>query len=630
MENQTPSLRRSTRQFKLLVKLNDYVLSSNVKYGIKKFVNYSKLKGDNLCFATTLNKYVEQPCLSDVFSDPNWVEDMNNEIEALIHSSSDTNLKHSQDRIAAEGNGYSQKRTKTKAIGTNTSTGMKKSMKFRVRRWFPLGNCQLGVVKNGSPHMVPHAAKDTLSGHYIHATNRSYTWMGPAQIITDKVKLFVTYQVNGGKIEINDDMWHDIYGSFRIEKQPSKVVYFVNFGTEANELAMLMAQLYSGNLVIIALRNAYHGGSAVTIRLTALNTWKYPIAQGVGGAVELDPRYLKLVYDMVRKAGGVCISHEVQTGFGRTKSHYWGFQTQDVVPDIVTMAKGIRIGLPLGAVVTTPEIAQVMSQKIQFNTFGGNPVCSAGGLEVLKVLDKENRQKHCADVVIEDVKGRGLMVSVKLMTDRKERTLVKAKTAILFENLRVHSPAVEKFLNCNGHMTMLELCQASPVERCVHGLLQYALEFLHIVTLVTDGRKLIVSDTVSNDRSGIAVILDATRGTGYVEPKKNTFKLDNGNSTGVCRVLLGLARDDTLSHILTKLQIGKKLSELIRDSGRHRAANRIVTNPGKASTLAATDAATLTLRCIEKATIANATPITYHSKYLFLSLSSLEESQSKL
>ncbi|GKB04599.1 hypothetical protein Tco_0832742, partial [Tanacetum coccineum] len=76
--------------------------------------------------------------------------------------------------------------------------------------------------------------------------------------------------------------------------------------------------------------------------------------------------------------------------------------------------------------------------------------------------------------------------------------------------------------------------------------------------------------------------------------------------------------------------IGKNLSELIRDSGRHRATNRIVTNPGKASTLAATDAATPTLRCIEKAAITNATPITYHSKYLFLSLSSLEESQSKL
>ncbi|XVF58648.1 hypothetical protein PTKIN_Ptkin07bG0083000 [Pterospermum kingtungense] len=279
-----------------------------------------------------------------------------------------------------------------------------------------------------------------------------------------------------------------------------KVVYFVNSGSEANELAMLMARLYTGNLGMISLRNAYHGGSSSTIGLTALNTWKYPIPegeihhvvnpdpfrgvfgfdathyakdvqdhidygtsgkvagfiaetiQGVGGAVELAPGYLKQVYDIVSKAGGVCIADEVQTGFGRTGSHYWGFETQGVIPDIVTMAKGIGNGLPLGAVVTTPEIANVMAQKIQFNTFGGNPVCSAGGLAVLRVLDKEKRQAHCADVgshlisrlrslqdrhdIIGDVRGRGLMVGVELVTDRKEKTPAKAETAILFEKMR--------------------------------------------------------------------------------------------------------------------------------------------------------------------------------------------------
>lgn len=279
-----------------------------------------------------------------------------------------------------------------------------------------------------------------------------------------------------------------------------KVVYFVNSGTEANELAMLMARLYTGNIEMISLRNAYHGGSSATIGLTALNTWKYSIPQGeihhvinpdpyrgvfgsdssgyakdvqdhidygtsgkvagfiaetiqgVGGAVELAPGYLKLVYDIVHKAGGVCIADEVQTGFGRTGSHYWGFQTQDVLPDIVTMAKGIGNGLPLGAVVTTPEIAEVMAQKIQFNTFGGNPVCSSGGLAVLRVLEKEKRQQHCVDVgshligrlrdlqhrheIIGDVRGRGLMVGIELVTDRKEKTPAKAETLALFEKLR--------------------------------------------------------------------------------------------------------------------------------------------------------------------------------------------------
>ncbi|XP_075654371.1 alanine--glyoxylate aminotransferase 2 homolog 1, mitochondrial [Castanea sativa] len=279
-----------------------------------------------------------------------------------------------------------------------------------------------------------------------------------------------------------------------------KVVYFVNSGSEANELAMMMARLYTGNLGMISLRNAYHGGSSGTLGLTALNTWKYPIPQGeihhvvnpdpyrgvfgsdanryakdlqdhidfgtsgkvagfiaetiqgVGGAVELAPGYLKLVYDIVRKAGGLCIADEVQTGFGRTGSNYWGFETQGIIPDIVTMAKGIGNGLPLGAVVTTPEIASVLAQKIQFNTFGGNPVCSAGGLAVLRVIDQEKRQAHCADVgshllkrlralqqtheIIGDVRGRGLMVGIELVTDRNEKTPAKAETAVLFEKLR--------------------------------------------------------------------------------------------------------------------------------------------------------------------------------------------------
>nr|ACJ85741.1 unknown [Medicago truncatula] len=123
-----------------------------------------------------------------------------------------------------------------------------------------------------------------------------------------------------------------------------------------------------------------------------------------------------------------------------------------VIPDIVTMAKGNGNGLPLGAVVTTPEIASVMAQKIQFNTFGGNPVCSAGGLAVLKVLDNEKRQAHCADVgsrllerlrslqqrhdIIGDVRGRGLMLGVELVTDQKNKTPAKAETAVLFEKLR--------------------------------------------------------------------------------------------------------------------------------------------------------------------------------------------------
>ncbi|CAN6567746.1 unnamed protein product [Malus baccata var. baccata] len=216
-----------------------------------------------------------------------------------------------------------------------------------------------------------------------------------------------------------------------VRREWQAVVYFVNSWIEANELAMLMACLYSGSLDMISLRNAYHGGSSNTIGLTALNTWKYPIPQifgsdansyakdvqdhidygtsgkvagfisetiqGVGGAVELAPGYLKLVYDIVCKAGGVCIADEVQTGFGRTGSHYWGFETQDVIPDIVTMAKGIGNGLSLGALVTTPEIASVLAQKILLMHKTGG-VLEQRGLAVLRVIDKEKRQVHCAYV----------------------------------------------------------------------------------------------------------------------------------------------------------------------------------------------------------------------------------------
>ena len=203
------------------------------------------------------------------------------------------------------------------------------------------------------------------------------------------------------------------YGKMLADKMPGdlSVCYFVNSGSEANDLAMLMARLYTGNYDLIALRNAYHGGSASTMGLTAHSTWKYnyphsfgvhhavvadpyhgpwgrddPDAgakyaadiqsvirhatsgqvagffaesiQGVGGSVVYPDGYLKQVYEHVREAGGVCICRR---SADRLRSHgelFWGFETQGVVPDIVTMAKGIGNGAPLAAVVTTPEIAE--------------------------------------------------------------------------------------------------------------------------------------------------------------------------------------------------------------------------------------------------------------------------------
>jgi len=142
--------------------------------------------------------------------------------------------------------------------------------------WFPLGNCTLSV-KTGSPHIVPPMARDSLgpsellSGRYILVTNRTQTWMGPAQIITDKVKLFLTYQVsawvrivsgssgpqnvnvalgvdnewvNGGQTEVSDNTWHEIGGSFRIEKQPSKVMVYVQGPASGVDLMVAGLQIF--------------------------------------------------------------------------------------------------------------------------------------------------------------------------------------------------------------------------------------------------------------------------------------------------------------------------------------------------------------------------------------------------
>lgn len=284
-----------------------------------------------------------------------------------------------------------------------------------------------------------------------------------------------------------------------------KVCYFVNSGSEANDLALLMARLYTGNYDVIALRNAYHGGNSAGMSVTAHSTWKFNVPhsfgvhhaqapycyrgnygyedpeagkkyaddvksvidyatsgkiaafiaesiQGVGGFVVFPDGYLKQTYEHVRAAGGVCIADEVQTGFGRTGTHFWGFETQGVIPDIVTMAKSIGNGAPLAAVVTTPEIANVLAQKIHFNTFGGNPVVSAIGKAVLEVIERENLQKNCLELgayilagldklkekypVIGDVRGMGLMLGLELVKDRGTKEPNKEACAAVLERAR--------------------------------------------------------------------------------------------------------------------------------------------------------------------------------------------------
>src|SRR5438105_8172851 len=284
-----------------------------------------------------------------------------------------------------------------------------------------------------------------------------------------------------------------------------KVCYFVNSGSEANDLAILMARAYTGNYDAIALRNSYHGGNVSGMGLTAHSTWKFNVPhsfgvhhatfpdlyrgpdgrndsdagkkyaadvkqlidfatpgqvagfiaesiQGVGGVVVFPDGYLKHVYEHVRAAGGICIADEVQAGFGRTGTHFWGFETQGVIPDIVTMAKGIGNGCPLAAVVTTPHIASVLSDRIHFNTFGGNPVVSAMGKAVLEVIEREQLQQNALRMgnhvlagleklkakhkIIGDVRGKGLMLGIELVKDGATKEPAKAECGQILELAR--------------------------------------------------------------------------------------------------------------------------------------------------------------------------------------------------
>ena len=298
-----------------------------------------------------------------------------------------------------------------------------------------------------------------------------------------------------------------LYADKLASKMPGdlKVCYFVNSGSEANDLALLMARACTQNFDIISLRNAYHGGNAGTMGATAQSNWKFNVPhsfgvhhalapypyrgpfgyddpdagkkyaddvkqlidyatpgkiagfiaesiQGVGGLVEFPPGYLKPVYEHVRAAGGVCIADEVQTGFGRSGTHFWGFETQGVIPDIVTMAKGIGNGVPLAAVVTTPRIAHALTGKVHFNTFGGNPVATAAGKAVLEVIEEENlqanalklgnyilaglRQLQSKHQLIGDVRGKGLMLGIELVKDRATKVPATAECAQVVETAK--------------------------------------------------------------------------------------------------------------------------------------------------------------------------------------------------
>ncbi len=278
---------------------------------------------------------------------------------------------------------------------------------------------------------------------------------------------------------------------------PLSVCYFVCSGSEANELALRLARTYTRQQDVITVDGAYHGNTQTLIDISPYKhagpggqgapSWVHKVIMpdgyrgqykgmeaetgrryaahvgevaneiltdgkapaaficesmlGCGGQIVLPDTYLEEAFKHVRAAGGLCIVDEVQVGFGRAGSHFWAFETQQVVPDIVTLGKPMGNGHPLAAVITTPKIADAFANGMEyFNTFGGNPVSCAIGMAVLDVIENEDLQKNAYQAgnrllhglkglmeyypLIGDVRGLGLYAGVELVTDH--RTLAPA------------------------------------------------------------------------------------------------------------------------------------------------------------------------------------------------------------
>lgn len=286
------------------------------------------------------------------------------------------------------------------------------------------------------------------------------------------------------------------------------VVHFVNSGSEANELAMRMVEAHTGQKDMIAVEVGYHGNTGGCISISSYKfdgkggkgapeqTQIVPIPDtyrglyrndpeagrkygdhlktavdnvqssgrnvgaficesiiSCGGQIVLPENYLKTAYKHVRDAGGICISDEVQVGFGRVGDHFWGFEYQDVVPDIVTLGKPIGNGHPLAAVVTTKAVAESFANGMEyFNTFGGNPVSCAIGREVLAIIKEEKLQENAKAVgahlteglkklqekfpIIGDVRGPGLFLGFELVKNRESIEPAAEEAAYLANRMK--------------------------------------------------------------------------------------------------------------------------------------------------------------------------------------------------
>jgi len=280
--------------------------------------------------------------------------------------------------------------------------------------------------------------------------------------------------------------------------------FFTNSGTEANETAILAARCYTGAHEVVALRHSYHGRSALAMSATGQGTWRlggapeagfvhalnaycyrcplgatYPSCnvrcardmeemirtstsgrlaafiaepiQGVGGFVTPPKEYFEIVTGIVKKYGGLFISDEVQTGWGRTGGKWFGIEHWGVTPDIITSAKGMGNGTPVGLTVARPEVADGL-KGASISTFGGNPVTATAAKAVIDYIEDHKLMINAAEMgaylrarleemqakypLIGDVRGMGLMQAVELVEDRESRTPAPEATAALMEMAR--------------------------------------------------------------------------------------------------------------------------------------------------------------------------------------------------
>jgi 4-aminobutyrate aminotransferase-like enzyme/Ser/Thr protein kinase RdoA (MazF antagonist) len=318
--------------------------------------------------------------------------------------------------------------------------------------------------------------------------------------------------VNTNTRYLHDTIWRFAERLCATLPEPLAVCYFVNSGSEANELALRLARAHTGARDLIVLDHAYHGNTTTLVDISPYKfngpggegppDWvhvapipddyrgphrrsdpdagrKYGDAVGaiigslrhrnrrlagfiaetcpsVGGQIMPPPGYLRSAYAHVRAAGGVCIADEVQTALGRMGTGFYAFESQDVIPDIVVLGKPIGNGYPLGAVVTTREIAEAFDNGMEFfSTFGGSTVSCAAGLAVLETVADEALQSHALRVgarlldglhelasrheIIGDVRGSGLFIGAELVRDRSTRAPATAEASRVVNRLRERS-----------------------------------------------------------------------------------------------------------------------------------------------------------------------------------------------